>query len=107
MKNNFIVKTKQLQAFAATLLFLVVSIGFAEDLADNIEATTTKGDQVILKPNGRWEYIDAKKAAEAAKIAQQYPENKVCPPDAQGGWFGTKCILPGDKEFNRKSRIGK
>ena len=79
----------------------------AADPGHTIEATTTSGDKVLLNPNGRWTFIDEKKAVEAKKIANQYPENKVCPPGAQGGWFGTKCILPGDKAFNRKSRIGK
>ncbi len=87
--------------------FLHVGTSFAEDMGQTIEATTANGDQVVLKPNGRWEYVDVKKAEAAAKIAKKYPENNVCPPNAQGGWFGTKCILPGDKAFNRGSRIGK
>jgi len=87
--------------------FFIASHSVAADLGHTIEATTTNGDKVLLKPNGRWAFTDEKKAAEAEKIANQYPENKVCPPGAQGGWFGTKCIMPGDKAFNRKSRIGK
>jgi len=89
------------------ILASVTSLSFANNLGEEIDATTANGDKVILKPNGRWQYVDAEKAASAAKIANEYPENKVCPPGSQGGWFGTKCILPGDKAFNRKSRIGK
>lgn len=88
-------------------LLLMTNIGFAADMGVEINATTVDGDKVILKPNGRWEYIDTQKASEAAKVAKQYPENQGCPPGSQGGSFGTKCILPGDKAFNRKSRIGK
>jgi len=90
-----------------TLLLLTNFLSHAGELGERIEATTTSGDKVILLPNGRWEYVEAAKAAEAAKIAKQYPENQTCPPGSQGGWFGTRCILPGDPEFNRKSRIGK
>lgn len=100
-------KINLLKSTLMMVLLLNTSISFAVGAAEKIEATTSNGDKVILKPNGRWEYIDTQKASEAAKIAKQYPENNVCPPDAQGGWFGTKCILPGDKAFNRKSRIGK
>jgi hypothetical protein len=90
-----------------TLLFLTSLSSYAEDLGQKIEATTLNGDKVILLPNGRWEYVDRTKATEAGEIAKQYPENQVCPPGSQGGYFGTRCILPGDKDFNRGSRIGK
>lgn len=88
-------------------LLLSANASFSADTAKEVNAITANGDKVILKPNGRWEYIDDQKAAQAAKIAKQYPENQGCPPGSQGGSFGTKCILPGDKAFNRKSRIGK
>lgn len=87
--------------------FFIAGHSIAADPGQPIEAITTNGDKVLLKPNGRWTFVDEKKAAEAEEIAKQYPENNVCPPGAQGGWFGTKCIMPGDKAFNRKSRIGK
>jgi hypothetical protein len=89
------------------ILLLTSGLGLAEELGQKIEATTLNGDKVVLLPNGRWEYLDSAKAAEAGKIAKQYPENQVCPPGSQGGYFGTRCILPGDKDFNRGSRIGK
>lgn len=96
-----------MKTIITTLLFIGSITCFAADMGEKIEATTTSGDKVILSPNGRWEYVDTKKATTAAKIAKEYPENQVCPPEAQGGWFGTRCIMPGDKAFNRRSRIGK
>lgn len=73
-----------------------------------LEALTAGGDKVILHPNGRWEYVDSGKAQQAQEIAQQYPENQVCPPGWQGGLLGIgRCIPPGDPAFNRGSRIGK
>jgi hypothetical protein len=69
-----------------------------------VEATTAGGDKVLLHPNGRWEFVDAAKAAEAKKTADQYPENKPRPAGAQGGWFGfDRVIQPGDKDYNRGS----
>lgn len=67
------------------------------------EATTAKGEKVLLHPNGRWEYVDAKKAEAAKVVAQQYPENKTRPVDAQGGWMGGRMVMPGDKDYNRGS----
>ena len=71
-----------------------------------IEGTTAKGEKVLLYPTGKWEFADTAKAVEAKKVAEQFPENKVRPVDAQGGWFpGTKTLMPGDKDYNRGSAI--
>lgn len=70
--------------------------------AEAIEATTAGGDKVRLLPNGRWEYVDAQKAAAAKVVADQYPENRLRPVDAQGCLFGVgRCVMPGDKDYNR------
>ncbi len=72
--------------------------------AQAVEATTATGDKVLLHPNGRWEYVDQKKAEQARVVAQQYPENQGCPSGSQGGLFGVgRCIAPGDKDYNRGS----
>ncbi|MFC5302457.1 hypothetical protein [Azospira restricta] len=73
-----------------------------------LAATTAQGDAVRLHPNGRWEFVDAEKAAQARELAAQYPENRVRPVDAQGGAFGIgRTIMPGDKDYNRGSLSGK
>ena len=88
---------------AATLTLALAMPATAQERAP-IEATTPSGDKVLLHPNGRWEYVDAKKADEARKVSQQYPENQGCPPGSQGRLFGVgRCVLPGDKDFNRGS----
>jgi hypothetical protein len=69
-----------------------------------VEATTTTGEKVLLNPNGRWEYVNAEKAAEAKKVADTFPENHTRPAEAQGCWSGLgRCIMPGDKDYNRGS----
>ena len=70
-----------------------------------IEATTAAGEKVVLHPNGRWEFVDVQKQAEAKKVADQYPENKGCPAGWQGGLVPgiSRCIPPGDKDYNRGS----
>ena len=83
------------------------------DIADAPDRTpiagkTANGDEVLLFPNGRWEYVNTKKAEEAKKVADKFPENKVCPAGSQGGLFGVgRCIMPGDKDYNRRSLSGK
>lgn len=68
-----------------------------------IEAATANGEKVRLFPNGRWEFVDAAKAAAAQKAAAEYPENKTRPVEAQGGLFGGfgRSVMPGDKDYNR------
>ena len=69
-----------------------------------VEATTASGDRVRLYPTGKWEYVDSAKAVEAKRVAEQFPENKVRPVDAQGGWVpGSRVLMPGDKDYNRGS----
>ncbi len=70
-----------------------------------LEASTVDGQKVRLFPNGRWEFVDVAKAAEAQKLAAEYPENKTRPVEAQGGLLGTfgRTIMPGDKDYNRGS----
>lgn len=80
----------------------------AEQPVSPIKATTVNGDQVLLHPNGHWEFIDVKKAAEAKEVAKQFPENQGCPPGTQGGLLGFgRCIPIGDKDYNRGSMSGK
>lgn len=81
---------------------------FADNTPASINATTTNGDAVVLHPNGRWEFVDTKKAADAKEIAKQFPENQGCPPGTQGGLLGIgRCIPIGDKDYNRGSLGGK
>jgi len=95
------------------LIFLAISLSTAA-MADPaptaldrtpLEALTVNGEKVRLFPNGRWEFVDAAKAAAAQKTAAEYPENKTRPIEAQGGLFGGfgRVIMPGDKDYNRGS----
>lgn len=99
----------RLRAWVLAGLLGCLSLAYAADDLDRtpLSATTAKGEKVLLYPTGKWEYVDTAKAAEAKKVAEQYPENKVRPVDAQGGWFGTRMIMPGDKDYNRGSLSGK
>ena len=95
--------------FAVLMLCtLLPSTVLAEDAPASIKATTADGDPVVLHPNGRWEFVDTKKAAEAKEVARQFPENQGCPPGTQGGLLGLgRCIPIGDKDYNRGSMSGK
>ena len=89
---------------ARATLVLVLMLAGPHAAAQAIEATTPAGDKVLLHPNGRWEYVDQRKAEQARAVARQYPENQGCPPGSQGGIFGIgRCIPPGDKDYNRGS----
>lgn len=95
----------------AAIAILIVSVNLpafaqqnAPDAPGMVEATTAAGEKVLLHPNGRWEFVNTAKAAEARKVADTYPENHTRPVDAQGCLFGLgRCIMPGDKDYNRGS----
>ena len=88
----------------AMLILTGLMLPAAAQQSGAIEATTPSGDKVLLHPNGRWEYVDKKKAEDARQVTQQYPENQGCPPGWQGSFFGVgRCIPPGDRDFNRGS----
>ena len=87
---------------------IIASENTANNTQGDITATSTNGDKVVLHANGRWEFVDTKKAVQAAEIAKQYPENQGCNNGEQGGFLGLgRCIPLGDKDFNRASGIGK
>lgn len=87
-------------------LALVTASAFAAELDwTPLDATTVDGQKVRLFPNGRWEYVDTAKAAEAQKLAAEFPENKTRPIEAQGMLIGGvgRLLMPGDKDYNRGS----
>lgn len=86
---------------ALVLLSSLSAAAFAAGEGAAIEATTADGEKVRLLPNGRWEFVDAAKQADAKKLADTYPENRLRPQGAQGGWFGGRYVMPGDKDYNR------
>ncbi|MDY0055008.1 MAG: hypothetical protein RBS46_01805 [Methyloversatilis sp.] len=89
-----------MRTFAAALM-LLASVCAQAGEGTVIEATTAAGDRVELMPDGRWRFVDQAKQAEAKKVADTWPQNHLRPEGAQGGWFGTRTILPGDKDYNR------
>ena len=103
---------KRMKTWVAALALACAPLAWA-DIADAPDRTpiagkTANGEDVLLFPNGRWEYVNTKKAEEAKKVAEEFPENKVCPAGSQGGLFGFgRCIMPGDKDYNRRSLSGK
>jgi hypothetical protein len=74
-----------------------------------VDATTASGDKVRLFPNGRWEYVDAKKAEAQKPVVQAYDKKHDDETAAeQGGLFGIgRKIKPGDPDYNRGSLGGK
>ncbi len=84
-------------------------VGIAHAADAPIEAVTAQGDRVRLLANGRWEYLDAKKAEVQKVVVQAYDkahdDEKAL---EQGGLFGVgRKVKPGDPDYNRGSLGGK
>lgn len=89
----------------------IVALAFigAAHAAAPIEATTAQGERVRLHENGRWEYVDPKKADAQKPIVAAYDrEHDDAKASEQGGLFGFgRKVKPGDKDYNRGSLGGK
>ena len=83
---------------------LVLAAGMLPALAlaqaQEVEATTAKGEKVRLFPNGRWEYVNEQKAAVQRQAVEAETARER---SSQGGLFGTRRIYEGDKDYNRGS----
>lgn len=91
------------------LLCLLPTFAFAaKDEADDIQAKTAEGDEVILHSNGYWEFKDAKKA-EAAKVkVEQFERSNSCPLGMRPSFLGIgRCIAYDDPILKRGSLSGK
>ncbi len=89
---------KRILVVLAMVLAGLASSAWAQE---RVEATTLKGEKVILFPNGRWEYADQPRA-EVQREARRVEEERER--GGQGGFFGFgRRIYEGDKDFNRGS----
>lgn len=80
----------------------------AEPESEDIVAKTTSGDEVILHPNGYWEYVDTQKAAVAKTKVEKIAREEGCPKGTRASFFGIgRCIANDDPALKRGSLSGK
>ncbi|MFM9972077.1 MAG: hypothetical protein ACKVQK_27160 [Burkholderiales bacterium] len=86
---------------SVALCLFFAAATFCAQAQERVEATTAKGEKVILFPNGRWEFADQPKAQvqrEERRVEDERERN------AQGGFMGIgRRIYEGDKDYNRGS----
>ncbi len=99
MRSSAFVLAAALGAQAAT----------AADTVPPIDGTTAAGDRIRLYPNGRWEYVETKKAEAQRPVVEAYEsEQSRAKSLEQGGILGIgRTIKPGDPDYNRGSLGGK
>lgn len=80
----------------------------AKEEADDIQAKTANGDEVVLHSNGYWEFKDAKKAEEAKVKVEQFERSNSCPLGMRPSFLGIgRCIAFDDPILKRGSLSGK
>jgi hypothetical protein len=96
------------RAILTVVLLCATHVALAAD-PPPVEATTGTGDKVRLFPNGRWEYVDVKKAEAQKPVVQAFDKKQDDEKSReQGGLFGLgRKIKPGDPDYNRGSLSGK
>jgi len=91
----------KLHRIASVVLILCAFSTYAIAQEVPIEAVTTKGEKVLLFPNGRWEYADKEKAENQRKAVTSEQKREAT---SQGGLFGIgRRIYEGDPDYNRGS----
>jgi hypothetical protein len=84
---------------------LIPALAFAaKDEADDINAKTADGDEVVLHANGYWEFKDAKKAEVAKEKVEQFERSNGCPLGMRPSFLGVgRCIAFDDPILRRGS----
>ncbi len=86
-------------AFFLAAGLLLASLAHSQE--GGIDAVTAAGEKVRLFSNGRWEYVEQKKAdvQREERRAEEARERS-----SQGGFFGFgRRVYEGDKDYNRGS----
>jgi hypothetical protein len=87
---------------------LLIALNAHADSAEDISATTANGDAVVLHPNGYWEYVDTKKAAETKTKVEAMERESGCPVGTRPSFLGIgRCIAKDDPALKKGSRSGK
>ncbi|OYY50603.1 MAG: hypothetical protein B7X95_07255 [Methylophilaceae bacterium 17-44-8] len=92
-------------------MFAIIGQAYAdttEQTSEDIVAKTSSGDEVILHPNGYWEYVDTQKAAVAKTKVEAIAREEGCPRGTRASFFGIgRCIANNDPALKRGSGSGK
>ncbi len=95
-------KTSCLALRLGAIAVCMVAAGAAQAQQDALEATTARGEKVRLFPNGRWEYLDQKKAEVQRKEVDAERARERGAQGSIGSVLGIgRPIYEGDKEYNR------
>jgi hypothetical protein len=94
--------------FCFTCINLSTAAHAEETSTEDIVAKTANGDEVILHPNGYWEFVDAQKAAVAKTKVEKIAREEGCPRGTRASFFGIgRCIANDDPALKHGSRGGK
>ena len=87
---------------------LCMSTQAGETGVEDITAKTASGEEIVLHPNGTWEYLNKQKAAEMKIKVDKMPGDDGCPRGTRPNVFGLgRCIAYDDPVLQRGSLSGK
>lgn len=79
-----------------------------QKMEGDVQAKTANGDDVILHPDGYWEFVDTQKAEVARKQVEAIAREEGCPRGTRASFFGVgRCIANDDPVLKRGSLSGK
>ncbi len=94
--------------FLMAYIGMNMSVQAAETTSEDISAKTASGEEIVLHPNGTWEYLNKQKAAEMKIKVDKMPGDDGCPRGTRPNLFGLgRCIAYDDPVLQRGSLGGK
>ena len=94
-----------LLSFLAYLAYANTALAIEAEPED-IVAKTANGDEVILHPNGYWEFVDTQKAAVAKTKAEAIARSEGCPRGTRSSFFGVGRCIPNDDPALKRGSLG-
>ena len=94
-----------LLSFLAYLAYANTALAIEAEPED-IVANTANGDEVILHPNGYWEFVDTQKAAVAKTKVEAIARSEGCPRGTRSSFFGVGRCIPNDDPALKRGSLG-
>ena len=94
-----------LLSFLAYLAYANTALAIEAEPED-IVAKTANGDEVILHPNGYWEFVDTQKAAVAKTKVEAIARSEGCPRGTRSSFFGVGRCIPNDDPALKRGSLG-
>ncbi|HZV62886.1 MAG TPA: hypothetical protein VFF75_10745 [Methylophilaceae bacterium] len=80
--------------YSLILGLLLIATAMAEEVPAGIQAVTSSGDAVVLHPNGRWEFVDARRLLKPRRSLSSFQKTRAALPVCKVAFWVTAAAFP-------------